>query len=78
MICHSVIFKLKCPKESAVKKFFLEAAKKLANIPGVQHFESLKQTIRKTKLIWPVDGIRQPGIVRHIPFTDHVQFIQRY
>lgn len=41
-IRHTVIFKLKCAKGSAEEQDFFNAAKKLANIPGVEKFECLK------------------------------------
>ncbi len=43
MIRHTVVFTLKHPAGSAAEKDFLEAADVLADIPGVQKFEKLKQ-----------------------------------
>jgi hypothetical protein len=51
MIRHSVIFKLKYPKNSPEELDFLNAAKKLANIPGVENFECLRQTSKKIATI---------------------------
>ena len=47
MIRHTVVFTLKHPAGSAAEKDFLEAADVLADIPGVQKFEKLRQTSPK-------------------------------
>ena len=47
MIRHTVVFKLKHAAGSAEEKSFLEAAKILAGIPGVEKFEQLRQTSKK-------------------------------
>lgn len=47
MIRHTVIFKLKYPKGSLEESEFLKAAAKLSSIPGVHHFETLRQTSKK-------------------------------
>jgi heme-degrading monooxygenase HmoA len=44
MIRHTVVFALKQPAGSAAETAFLEAADVLADIPGVQKFEKLRQT----------------------------------
>jgi LAS superfamily LD-carboxypeptidase LdcB len=44
MIRHTVVFTLKHDKGSTAEKDFLEAADVLADIPGVEKFEKLKQT----------------------------------
>jgi|ERR1022692_1093696 hypothetical protein len=49
MIRHSVIFKLKSSVDSIAAQNFFIAAKKLAIIPGVQNFESLRQISKKDK-----------------------------
>ncbi len=43
MIRHTVVFTLKHAVGSAMEKAFLEAADVLADIPGVEKFEKLKQ-----------------------------------
>ena len=48
-IRHTVVFQLKHESGSAKEKAFLDAAKKLANIPGVEKFECLKQISKKNK-----------------------------
>jgi hypothetical protein len=47
MIRHTVVFKLKHPKHSREEQKFLEAAQKLSSIPGVTHFECLRQISEK-------------------------------
>ena len=80
MIRHSVIFKLKVPKNSAEEKNFLDAAKKLATIPGVQNFESLKQTSKKNKFDYglSMEFASQQLYDAYSSHPDHVQFIKQY
>lgn len=47
MIRHTVVFKLKHAAGSAAENAFLEAADVLADIPGVEKFEKLKQVSAK-------------------------------
>jgi LAS superfamily LD-carboxypeptidase LdcB len=47
MIRHTVVFTLKHAAGSAPEKAFLEAADVLADIPGVEKFEKLKQVSPK-------------------------------
>jgi LAS superfamily LD-carboxypeptidase LdcB len=47
MIRHTVVFTLKHAAGSASEKAFLEAADVLADIPGVEKFEKLKQVSPK-------------------------------
>jgi LAS superfamily LD-carboxypeptidase LdcB len=47
MIRHTVVFTLKHPAGSAAETDFLDAADVLADIPGVQKFEKLRQTSPK-------------------------------
>ncbi|PXX26518.1 Dabb family protein [Arenibacter sp. ARW7G5Y1] len=47
MIQHTVVLKLKYPKGSPEEKEFLAAAAKLALIPGVHNFQSLRQIGKK-------------------------------
>ncbi len=47
MIRHTVAFKLKHPAGSASERDFLEAARRLADIPTVKRFELLRQTGKK-------------------------------
>jgi heme-degrading monooxygenase HmoA len=43
MIRHTVVFRLKHPRGSAEEAGFLAAARRLADVPGVEHFEVLRQ-----------------------------------
>ena len=47
MIRHTVAFRLRHPAGSDDERAFLEAALALADIPGVQRFEQLRQTSPK-------------------------------
>ncbi len=47
MIRHTVVFRLKHPIGSAAEHAFLQAARQLAAIPGVERFECLRQTSPK-------------------------------
>jgi hypothetical protein len=47
MIRHTVVFRLKHPVDSPAEKDFLQAALALADIPGVQNFEQLRQVSQK-------------------------------
>lgn len=46
-IRHTVVFKLKHPPGSTEEKIFLNAARKLSSIPGVLHFECLREVSPK-------------------------------
>jgi hypothetical protein len=48
MIRHTVVFRLKHREGSAEEKAFLARSLELARIPGVKHFEQLRQTSPKT------------------------------
>ncbi|MBO9123756.1 MULTISPECIES: Dabb family protein [unclassified Rhizobium] len=50
MIKHTVFFKLSHAKGSTEEREFLEAARVLTEIPGVQNFQSVRQTNLKTTL----------------------------
>ncbi len=47
MIRHTVVFRLKHPEGSDAELAFMEAARVLAAIPGVQAFEQLRQVSPK-------------------------------
>ncbi len=80
MIQHSVIFKFKVSVDSIAMQNFFTAAKKLANIPGVQNFECLKQTSKKNTFDFGLamtfaDQAHYDNYSNH---HDHTQFIQQY
>jgi heme-degrading monooxygenase HmoA len=80
MIRHSVIFKLKHPKDSPAEKAFLESALKLSFIPGVYRFECLRQTSRKNHfdygLSMEFDSLQAYEAYNKHP--DHATFVQTY
>jgi len=80
MIRHTVVFKLKYPGNSPEEKDFLNAAKKLANIPGVQNFESLKQISKKNKFDFglSMEFASQKLYDDYSNHPDHVQFVQKF
>lgn len=47
MIRHTVVFKLKHPKDSTEEKEFLISAQKLSSISGIKNFECLRQISKK-------------------------------
>jgi heme-degrading monooxygenase HmoA len=80
MIRHTVVFKLKHAKGSAVEKSFLDAAKKLSAISGVQKFECLRQTSTKNNfdygLYMEFDGLSEyEGYNKH---PDHEAFLKDF
>lgn len=80
MVRHSVIFKLKHPKDSPESEAFFIAAGKLANIPGVQNFECLKQTSKKNKFEYGIsmDFASIELYDQYSNHPDHVRFVQQY
>jgi heme-degrading monooxygenase HmoA len=80
MIRHSVVFKLKHPKNSPQEKEFMDAAMKLSSIPGVHHFECLRQTSKKNNfeycLIMEFDA--NEAYEKYNIDPDHVAFVQTY
>ena len=80
MIIHSVIFKLKHDDESSETKEFWLAAKKLANISGVENFTCLKQTSPKNKFEYglSMEFENQRLYDNYSNHPDHVQFIEQF
>jgi len=77
-IHHSVFFKLKHSKGSQLEQEFLEAAKRLAAIPGVEKFECLKQISKKNKFEFglSMEFANQQLYDTYNNNPDHVAFIQ--
>ncbi|WP_027133302.1 Dabb family protein [Geminicoccus roseus] len=78
MIRHTVVFRLKHPPGSAAEAAFLEAARALAAIPGVQAFEALRQVSPKNDYQFGLsmefaDEAAYRGYDRH---PDHVAFVR--
>jgi hypothetical protein len=77
MIRHTVVFRLKHPPGSAEEAEFLAAATALAEIPGVQKFERLREVSPKNGYAFGfsmefADKAAYEGYDRH---PDHVAFV---
>jgi hypothetical protein len=78
MIRHTVVFRLKHERYSDAEKDFLETAKILAKIPGVERFEQLKQVSPKNDFTFGFsmefrDQAAYDGYNSH---PDHVAFVR--
>ena len=78
-IRHTVAFRLSHPNASAGEQSFLEAAERLAAIPGVEAFELLaevspKNTYRFGTSMEFADRAAYDGYNRH---PDHVRFVEQ-
>jgi len=80
MIRHTVTFKLKPALDSAEISDFFSAAKKLANIPGVQLFECLKQVSKKNAFEYglSMEFATEALYVQYSNHPDHIAFVQQY
>ena len=78
MIRHTVVFRLKHPAGSAAEQDFMNAASELSSIPGVEHFECLRQIGSKNAFTFGLSmefadaSAYQSYCVHH----DHVRFVQ--
>lgn len=77
-IRHTVVFKLKHPAGSAEEKTFMDAIKKLDDIPGVENFELLKQISKKNNYDYglSMEFANQEAYDRYNNHPDHVAFVQ--
>ena len=77
MIRHTVVFKLKHHKDSKEEATFLDAASKLAYIPGVKSFECLRQISKKNDfdfgILMEFDSIHDYDNYSNHP--DHLNFV---
>jgi len=80
MIQHSVIFSLKHEKGSTKEVLFLDAAKKLESISGVQHFKCLRQVSPKNKFDYglTMEFSDQETYDRYSNDEKHTDFIQNF
>lgn len=80
MIQHSVIFKLKHARGSEAEKRFMNAAMRLASIPGVLNFKGFRQISKKNTfdygLVMEFESIREYETYNQHP--DHLGFISDY
>jgi hypothetical protein len=78
MIRHTVVFRLKHAAGSPAERDFLEAARGLADIPGVKAFEQLRQVSKKNNYHFGFsmefdDEAAYAGYNAH---PDHTAFVQ--
>ena len=78
MIIHTVLFRLKHPKGSAEEAAFLAAADVLANIPGVENFQKLRQVSVKNDFTFclSMEFTSQRKYDFYNSHPDHVAFVQ--
>jgi heme-degrading monooxygenase HmoA len=78
MIRHTVVFRLKHPIGSEQEVQFLEAAAKLASIPGVQRFERLRQTSTKNGFTFglSMEFSDQNAYQSYSDHPDHTRFVE--
>jgi hypothetical protein len=78
-IHHTVFFKLKWAPGSAQEKEFFEAAKKLAAIPGVEKFQSVKEVSKNNKfeLGLTMEFANQKLYEDYLKHPDHVAFVEK-
>lgn len=80
MIRHTVSFSLKHSRGSVKEKAFLEATLILQNIPGVYHFERLRQISSKNKFTFglSMEFADQDSYDIYNNHPIHTEFVQRY
>jgi heme-degrading monooxygenase HmoA len=78
VIRHAAIFKLKHPKGSAEENSFLDALKKLKNIPGVENFEIAKEISPKNDFDYAVSMTFSSEVhyQEYNDHPDHVAFVK--
>lgn len=78
MIRHTVVFRLKHPPGSAAELDFLEAARVLADIPGVQAFEQLRQVSPKNdyRFGFSMEFADAAAYQEYNEHPDHVAFVR--
>ena len=78
MIRHTVAFTLKHPHGSAAETAFLDAAKILAAIPGVEKFEQLRQVSAKNayRFGFSMEFADQAAHSGYNDHPDHVAFVR--
>jgi len=78
MIRHTVSFTLKHARGSELESAFLEAAKVLADIPGVERFERLRQVSAKSdfEFGFSMEFADQAAYDAYNGHPDHVAFVR--
>lgn len=77
-IRHSVVFALVHPEGSAAERDFLDAAERLATIPGVELFELLSEVSPKNGYRFGIsmEFANRAAYARYNEHPDHVRFVQ--
>lgn len=77
MIRHTVVFRLKHPANSSAEREFLAAACRLASIPGVERFESLRQVSSKNAFTFglSMEFADTATYQRYSSHPDHTRFV---
>ena len=77
-IRHSVVFALVHPEGSAAERDFLDAAERLATIPGVELFELLSEVSPKNGYRFGIsmEFANRAAYGRYNEHPDHVRFVQ--
>lgn len=80
MMTHTVFFTLNHPKDSVDEQAFFTAARKLAEIPGVQHFTCLRQLSPKNNFAYglSMEFDTQEVYTTYTNHPDHTEFVQQY
>ena len=80
MIRHTVVFKLKYSKGSPEESEFLNAAGKLSSIPGVHHFECLRQTSKKNGFEYGIsmEFDTKEAYEDYNQHPDHLDFVKTF
>jgi Stress responsive A/B Barrel Domain len=78
MIRHTVVFRLKHARGSGEERAFLDAARILAAIPGVEKFEQLRQVSAKNDyhLGFSMEFADQSAYAVYNDHPDHVAFVR--
>ncbi len=79
-IRHTVVFRFKQPMDSTEMQAFFKAARKLANIPGVQNFEILKQISKKNNFEYglSMEFSSQQIYDQYLNHPDHASFVKEF
>ena len=77
-IRHGVVFTLKHAQGSPEEKSFIEAIKKLADIPGVENLEFMKEISKKNNFDYglSMEFANQAAYDAYNNHPDHVAFVQ--
>lgn len=78
MIRHTVVFRLKHPAGSTAELDFLDAARELSSIPGVERFECLRQVGTKNAFTFglSMEFAAAAAYQRYCAHPDHARFVQ--